>query len=113
MKTTTTRVVTTGKRKEAILKGPGTWILNLAFYKDVVRTKGLTVEVTALLDNALNHPQFFVPSLGTDGFVDLTDYLINGDPANGAAATLGADTVGNVEGFSAGRVVRFGVRMRF
>ena len=30
----------------------------LEFYKDVVRTQGLNVEVTALLDNALNHPQF-------------------------------------------------------
>jgi hypothetical protein len=71
------------------------------------------VELTALLDNALNHPQFFVPSLGTGGFVDLTDYLINGDPNNGATAVLGADTVGTAEGFSAGRVVRFGLRMRF
>jgi carboxypeptidase family protein len=104
---------TLGTAKKGSLKGPGTWILNLAFYKDVVRTKGLNVEVTALLDNALNHPQFFVPSLGTDGFVDLTDYLINGDPANGTTAVLGADTVGNSEGFSAGRVVRFGLRLRF
>jgi hypothetical protein len=104
---------TLGNAKKGSLRGPGTWILNLAFYKDVVRTKGVTVEVTALLDNALNHPQFFVPSLGTDGFVDLTDYLLNGDPANGTTAVLGADTVGNAEGFSAGRVVRFGVRMRF
>lgn len=104
---------TLGNAKKGSLKGPGTWILNLAFYKDVVRTSGLTVEVTALLDNALNHPQFFIPSLGTDGFVDLTDYLINGDVANGTTAVLGADTVGNAEGFSAGRVVRFGVRLRF
>ncbi|MEN3337440.1 MAG: hypothetical protein V7647_1116 [Acidobacteriota bacterium] len=102
-----------GNAKKGSLKGPGTWIVNLAFYKDVVRTSGLTVELTALLDNALNHPQFFVQSLGTDGFVDLTDYLISGDPANGTTATLGADTVGNAEGFSAGRVVRFGVRLRF
>ncbi len=87
-----------GNAKKGSLKGPGTLILNLAFYKDVVRTKGLTVEVTALLDNALNHPQFFVPSLGTGGFADLTDYLIDGDAANGSTATLGADTVGNAEG---------------
>jgi hypothetical protein len=102
-----------GNAKKGSLKGPGTWIVNLAFYKDVVTTKGLTVEVTALLDNAFNHPQFFVPSLGTEGFVDLTDFLLNGDQANGTTAALGADTVGNSEGFSSGRVVRFGVRMRF
>jgi hypothetical protein len=104
---------TLGNAKKGSLKGPGTWIVNLALYKDILRTSGVTVELTALLDNAFNHPQFFVPSLGTEGFVDLTDYLINGDPANGTTATLGADTVGNAEGFSAGRVVRFGLRMRF
>ena len=104
---------TLGNAKKGSLKGPGTWIVNLALYKDVFKTSGMTVELTALLDNAFNHPQFFVPSLGTEGFVDLTDYLLNGDPANGTTATLGADTVGNAEGFSAGRVVRFGVRMRF
>ena len=52
-------------------------------------------------------------SLGTGGFLDLTDYLINGDTNNGTTAVLGADTVGNADGFSAGRVVRFGLRMRF
>jgi len=104
---------TLGNAKKGSLKGPGTWIVNLAFYKDIVRTKGVTVEVTALLDNAFNHPQFFVPSLGTEGFVDITDFLLNGDLANGTTGVLGADTVGNSEGFSSGRVVRFGLRMRF
>jgi outer membrane receptor protein involved in Fe transport len=104
---------TLGTAKKGSLRGPGTWIVNLAFYKDIIRTKGVNVELTALLDNAFNHPQFFVPSLGTDGFVDLTDYLIGGDPRNGTTAVLGADNVGNAEGFSAGRVVRVGVRMRF
>jgi hypothetical protein len=66
-----------------------------------------------LLDNALNHPQFFVPSLGTEGFMDLTSYLLEGDTNNGTTAVHGADTVGNAEGFSAGRVVRVGLRMRF
>jgi hypothetical protein len=102
-----------GNAKKGSVKGPGTWIVNLAFYKDIVRTNGMTMEFTALLDNAFNHPQFFVPSLGTDGFMDLTDYLLSGDANNGRTATLGADTVGNAEGFSAGRVVRFGLRMRF
>ncbi len=104
---------TLGTAKKGSLKGPGTWIVNLAFYKDIIRTKGLNVELTALLDNAFNHPQFFVPSLGTEGFVDLTSYLLEGDAHNGTTAVLGADSVGNAEGFSAGRVVRFGVRMRF
>ena len=104
---------TLGTAKKGSLKGPGTWIANFAFYKDIVRTSGMQVEFTAMLDNALNHPQFFVPGLGTGGFVDLTDYLLNGLEDNGTTAVLGADTVGNAEGFAAGRVVRFGLRMRF
>ena len=68
---------TLGNAKKGSVKGPGTWIVNFAFYKDIVRTRGFTVEFTALLDNAFNHPQFFV-GLGTAGFMDLTDYLING-----------------------------------
>ncbi len=104
---------TLGNAKKGSLKGPGTWIANFAFYKDIVRTRGMQVEFTAMLDNAFNHPQFFVPGLGTGGFVDLTDYLLNGVADNGTTAVLGADTVGNSEGFSAGRVVRFGLRMRF
>ena len=102
-----------GNAKKGSLKGPGTWIANFAFYKDIVRTAGWQVEFTAMLDNAFNHPQFFVPGLGTGGFVDLTDYLLNGLEDNGTTAVLGADTVGNAEGFSAGRVIRLGLRFRF
>jgi hypothetical protein len=104
---------TLGTARKGSLKGPGTWIVNFAFYKDIFRVRDTTVEFTALLDNAFNHPQFFVPSLGTGGFVDLTDYLLNGLAENGTTAVLGADTVGNAEGFAAGRVVRFGIRLRF
>ncbi len=104
---------TLGNAKKGSLLGPGTWIVNLAFYKDVIHTRGVNVEFTALLDNALNHPQFFVSGLGTGGFADLTDYLVNGDADNGTTAVLGADAIGNAEGFSSGRVVRFGLRMRF
>jgi hypothetical protein len=104
---------TLGNAKKGSVTGPGTWILNLAFYKNIVRTRGTTIEFSALLDNALNHPQFFVPSLGTDGFLDVTDYVLGGQKTNGSMAVLGADTVGNVEGFSSGRVVRLGLRMRF
>ncbi len=104
---------TLGNAKKGSLKGPGTWVVNFAFYKDVLKTAGYTVEVTALLDNAFNHPQFYVPDLGTDGFGDLTDLLINDTPDNGTTGVLGADTVGSVEGFSTGRAIRFGLRMRF
>jgi hypothetical protein len=71
------------------------------------------VQFSAMLDNAFNHPQFFVPSLGTEGFMDITDYVLNGVKDNGTTAVLGGDNVGNAEGFSAGRVVRFGLRARF
>jgi hypothetical protein len=105
---------TLGNAKRGSLRGPGTWIANFAFYKDVFRSAGGTqVEFTAMLDNAFNHPQFFVPGLGTGGFVDLTDYLLNDLPDNGTTGVLGADVVGNSEGFSAGRVIRLGLRLRF
>jgi carboxypeptidase family protein len=103
---------TLGNAKKGSVLGPGTWIVNLAFYKDIVRTRGFTADFSALLDNAFNHPQFAV-GLGTDGFMDLTDFLINGEAANGTTAVLGADAVGSTEGFSVGRVVRLGVRLRF
>jgi hypothetical protein len=45
--------------------------------------------------------------------MDLTDFLISGEPDNGTTAALDADTVGSVEGFAVGRVVRLGLRMRF
>jgi hypothetical protein len=101
-----------GNATKGSVRGPGTWIVNFAFYKDIVRTHGFTAQVSALLDNAFNHPQFNV-GLGTAGFMDLTDYLINGEAENGTTAVLGADTVGSSEGFSVGRVVRLGLRMRF
>jgi hypothetical protein len=47
------------------------------------------------------------------GFVDLTDFLLNGIADNGSTAVLGAGTVGSAEGFSAGRVVRLGLRLTF
>lgn len=100
------------RRQEGRVQGPGTCIVNFAFYKDIVRTRGFNAEFTALLDNAFNHPQFAV-GLGTRGFMDLTDYLINGEAANGNTAVLDADTVGSTEGFSVGRVVRLGIRLRF
>jgi hypothetical protein len=104
---------TLGNAKKGSLLGPGTWVVNFAFYKDIIKASGYTVEFTALMDNAFNHPQFYVPDLGTGGFADLTDLLINDTPDNGTTSVLGADTVGNVEGFSPGRAIRFGLRVRF
>jgi hypothetical protein len=103
---------TLGNAKKGSVQGPGTWIVNVAFYKDIIRTRGFSADFSALLDNAFNHPQFAV-GLGTGGFMDLTDYLINGVAANGNTAVLDADTVGSTEGFSVGRVVRLGIRVRF
>ena len=100
-----------GNARKGSIRGPGTWIVNFAFYKDIVRSRGFTTQFTALLDNAFNHPQFSVGLAGA--FMDLTDYLINGVADNGTTAVLGADTVGSTEGFSVGRVVRLGLRMRF
>jgi hypothetical protein len=103
---------TLGNAKKGSVLGPGTWIVNFALYKDIVRARGFSADFTAVLDNAFNHPQFAV-GLGTDGFMDLTDFLINGEAANGTTAVLDAGTVGSTEGFSVGRVVRLGIRLRF
>jgi hypothetical protein len=100
-----------GNAKKGSLTGPGTWVVNFAFYKDVFRLDRMRLQFSALLDNAFNHPQFF-PTYG-GGFVDLTDYLVNGDPNNGSTAVLGAGAIGNTEGFSTGRVFRIGIRARF
>jgi hypothetical protein len=100
-----------GNAKKGSLKGPGTWVMNFAFYKDVIATGRFRLQFSALLDNAFNHPQFF-PTYGS-GFVDLTSYLIDGDPNNGTTGVLGADGIGNAEGFSPGRVIRIGIRTTF
>ena len=100
-----------GNAKKGSLKGPGTWVVNFAFYKDVILQGDFRLQFSALLDNAFNHPQFF-PTYGS-GFVDLTSFLIDGDPANGTTGVLGAGAIGNAEGFSPGRVVRLGLRATF
>ena len=100
-----------GNAKKGSLLGPGTWVANFAFYKDVVRHNGFNLQFSVLLDNAFNHPQFF-PTYGS-GFVDLTSNLIDGEPDNGTTGVLGADSIGNTEGFSPGRVIRLGLRARF
>jgi hypothetical protein len=100
-----------GNAKKGSLKGPGTWVANFAFYKDVFKKDNFKLQFSALLDNAFNHPQFF-PGYGS-GFVQLDDYLFNGVPQNGTTAVLGADTIANPEGFAPARVVRLGIRAVF
>jgi hypothetical protein len=100
-----------GNARKGSLTGPGTWVVNFAFYKDVVTRDRFRLQFSALLDNAFNHPQFFAGYGG--GFVDLTSYLIDGDPNNGTTGVLGADAIRNVEEFSLGRVVRLGIRATF
>jgi hypothetical protein len=100
-----------GNAKKGSLKGPGTWVVNFAVYKDVVQQGHFRLQFSALLDNAFNHPQFF-PAYGS-GFVDLTSFLIDGDPNNGSTAVLGSDAIANAEGFSPGRVIRLGIRATF
>jgi hypothetical protein len=100
-----------GNAKKGSLLGPGTWVANFAFYKDVIRIDRFKLQFSLLLDNAFNHPQF-LPTYGS-GFVDLTSYLIDGDANNGSTGVLGADSIANAEGFAPGRVIRLGVRATF
>ena len=102
-----------GNAKKGSLRGPGTWVVNFAFYKDLVTKERFRLQVSALLDNAFNHPQFFIP-YGTDsGFAQLDDWLYNGDANNGTTAVLGADPVNSIEGFAPGREFRLGLRVTF
>ncbi|HEY3380919.1 MAG TPA: carboxypeptidase regulatory-like domain-containing protein [Vicinamibacterales bacterium] len=93
------------------LEGPGNWVINLAFYKDIISRKNVKVQFTATIDNVFNTAQFF-PDPGSD-FLNLTDYLINDTPDNGTMGVLGAGAQNNVEGFAFGRVIRLGLRARF
>jgi hypothetical protein len=100
-----------GNTKKNSFVGPGTWVANFAIYKNVITKERFKLQFTATLDNAFNHPQFFVGA--SSGFINLTDYLINGDPNNGTMGVLGAEAEGNVEGFAFGRTIRFGIRATF
>jgi hypothetical protein len=100
-----------GNAKKGTLTGPGTWVVNFSLYKDIVARDKFRLQITALLDNAFNHPQFF-PAYG-DAFTNLQPYLEDGNLDNGVTGILGADTIGNAEGFSPGRVFRLGIRATF
>ena len=69
------------------------------------------LQLSALLDNAFNHPQFFV-AYG-DGFANLTTSWSTAIPDNGTTGVLGAGAIRNVEGFAPGRVFRIGLRATF
>ncbi len=100
-----------GNAKKGSLLGPGTWVANFGFYKDVVTHDSFRLQFSTVMDNAFNHPQFF-PGYGT-GFAQLDSFLIDGDANNGTTAALGGDTIANAEGFSPGRVIRLGLRVMF
>jgi hypothetical protein len=100
-----------GNMKKTSLKGPGTWVMNFAFYKDLVTKDQFRLQFSLLLDNAFNHPQFF-PRYG-DSFTDMTDYMVDGITDNGTTGVLGGGTIGNAELFAPGRVIRLGIRATF
>jgi len=100
-----------GNAKKGSLEGPGTWVVNFSVYKDIVTKDRCRLQLTALLDNAFNHPQFF-PGYN-DTFSNMDDYLENGIDNNGVTAVLGGETISNAEGFSPGRVFRIGIRATF
>jgi hypothetical protein len=100
-----------GNAGKGSLRGPGTWIANFAFYKDIVAKQRFRIQLSALLDNAFNHPQFF-PGYGS-GFVQLDSYLVDGDIDNGTTGVLGAGVIRNAEEFAPGRVFRLGLRATF
>ncbi|HUG54816.1 MAG TPA: hypothetical protein VMR21_14500, partial [Vicinamibacteria bacterium] len=100
-----------GNAGKGSLLGAGTWVVNLGIYKDVVARNRFRLQLSALLDNAFNHPQFFT-GYG-DGFVQLDDWLIDGALDNGTTANLGAGPIANREGFAPGRVFRIGLRATF
>jgi hypothetical protein len=100
-----------GNAGKGSLLGPGTWVVNFAMFKDIVQRERFKLQFTALLDNAFNHPQFFVGN--GSGFVQLDSFLLDDDPNNGTTGVLGQGAIDNVEGFAAGRQIRFGLRATF
>jgi hypothetical protein len=108
---------TTGNAPVGVIEGPGAWVVNLGIYKELVSARRFRLQLRVTLDNALNHPLFdlpFVPDATEPGFLNLTDYLVGGLPADESNGTTNVLTsVGNAEGFAPGRVVRIGLRAQF
>jgi len=100
-----------GTAGKGSLLGPGTWVVNFGIYKDIVTKGQFRLQLSAMLDNAFNHPQFF-PGYGS-GFVQVDDYVLDGTVDNGTTANLGAGAIENSEGFAPGRVFRIGLRATF
>ena len=100
-----------GNAKKGSLLGPGTWVVNFGLYKDVVTKGRFRLQLSAILDNAFNHPQFF-PFYG-DEFSQVDSWVIDAEKDNGTMANLGSGSISNQEGFSTGRVVRIGIRATF
>ena len=89
-----------GNAKKGSLQGPGHLGGELRVLQGRRARRAISgCSSRLLLDNAFNHPQFF-PTYGS-GFVDLTSFLIDGDPNNGTTGVLGAGAIGNAEGLLA------------
>ena len=100
-----------GNAGKGSLRGPGTWVVNFGIYKDIVTRSRFRLQLSAMLDNAFNHPQFYARY--GDGFAQVDDYVLDGTIDNGTAANLGAGEIYNQEGFAPGRVFRIGLRATF
>jgi hypothetical protein len=100
-----------GNANQRFFHGPGFNNWDIGIHKDTQIHERFRVQFRAELFNAFNHAQFF-PSPAS-GFLDLTDYLINGIPDNGTMGVLGSDAEGNVEGFAVSRRLTLGARIRF
>jgi hypothetical protein len=91
-------------------------VVNLGFYKEVVSFDSFVAQLRVTLDNAFNHPQFYVDPAARDRFLNLSQYLVGGLPvttSNGTTNVLGSVGVGNPDGFAVGRIVRVGLHVRF
>ncbi len=100
-----------GNAKKGSLLGPGTWVVNFGLYKDIVTRGRFRLQLSAMMDNAFNHPQFY-PFYG-DSFSQVDSWVIDAEPDNGTMANLGSGAIANQEGFAPGRVVRIGLRATF
>ncbi|HEY8549685.1 MAG TPA: TonB-dependent receptor [Vicinamibacterales bacterium] len=100
---------TVGNARRGIIVGPGTWVVNLGIYKDVIRREGFRAEFRATLDNAFNHPQFLVSPQSS--MLDITDFLINGLRENGTMNTV--NEISSAENFALGRQITLGMRITF
>ena len=100
-----------GNAGKGSLRGPGTWVVNFGIFKDIVSRDRFHLQLSALLDNAFNHPQFY--AFYGDEFSQVDSYVIDGELDNGTMANLGAGAIANQEGFAPGRVFRIGLRATF